>query len=364
MAGSIKHFSLHHIAGTELRAVSNVEVGVLRLIEVEEAVIRGYAEQSLWPHKQVTLFILQDLSPLVRQLSLGGDLSSLDASGRSLPPGGIEALNEWPVVNVYDVSDPVACHIFVNKQVMVKEGYWNDCLIMQGLLAHEHAHPLVDNETTRASSHLQVEVWLQSRRPAGGRGGTRTGDTLLWTDARQSSVHSLLTLLAHKLCLYAPREVLSNEVVIQGGFAEALLRLVRRNLENARLGLAGRGDVRLQLQEEIAQGKLNQAAADLLLLIADLRGYLEMALEIAPFYRTGREADGQELEKLLETQVFPHLEPEVPQAYAALRQQYIALGTNLVPPEVVKWSQGVLSILAGALATSLEVQYHLRAATG
>ena len=43
MARTVKHFSLHRIAGTELRVVADVEDGVLPVIQVEEVVIRGYA---------------------------------------------------------------------------------------------------------------------------------------------------------------------------------------------------------------------------------------------------------------------------------------------------------------------------------
>ncbi len=333
---TIKHFSLHRIGETELRVVADVEEGVIPLIQVEEAVIRGYAQRGLWPHRYVTLFILQDLQPLVRQLR----------SETSLPPGGAAALDLRPVVNLYDLADPAACHVFVNRQAMEKEGYWDDALAIRGLLAHEHAHPLAENETIRASRRLQVELSLE-------------GPPCTF-EIRNSKfeIRSLLTLLADKLCVYAPREIFANEMTIRSGFDEALLHLDRRNVANASRGVAGREELRRQLQQEVTQGSLTPAAADMLLLIGDLRGYLDLALEIAPFYRTGRESDAQELETILETYVFPHLEPEVPWAYAALREQYIVLGANLTPTELMVWGEWVLNTLAKVLAEKGLVPQH------
>ena len=48
MTKPIKHFSLHRVAGTELQVVSDVESGVLSLIQVEEQVIQSYARQGAW----------------------------------------------------------------------------------------------------------------------------------------------------------------------------------------------------------------------------------------------------------------------------------------------------------------------------
>jgi hypothetical protein len=349
MARTVKHFSLHRIAGTELQVVADVEVGVLPVIQVEEAVIRGYAQQGLWPHRWVTLFILEDLQPLVRQLRLGADPSGLNPSERSLPPGDTAALDYRPVVNVYDLADPAGCHVFVNRQAMAKEMLWDDPLAIQGLLAHEHAHPLAENETTRASRQLRFSIgdWRLPVAPS-------------TIGHRPSTIDHLLSLLADKLCLYAPREVFANEMTLRSGFGEALLHLDQRNVAQASRSVAGREEVRRQLQQEVAQGTLPPAAADLLLLIGDLKGYLDLALEVAPFYRTGREAEAQGLEKDLEAEVFPHLEPEVPRAYTALRNQYIALGPNLTPAELMAWGEGVWNILAAALAEKgLILRYRL-----
>jgi hypothetical protein len=349
MARTVKHFSLHRIAGTELRAVADVEAGVLPVIQGEEAVIRGYVQQEVWRHRWVTLFVLQDLQPLVRQLTptpppLAGGGSK--GGGTTLPPGGAAALDQRPVINIYDLADPVGCHVFVNRRAMVKEGYWNDPLAIRGLLAHEHAHPLAENEATRASRQLRFAI--------------SDFGFQIEIENRKSKIRNLLTLLADKLCLYAPRELFANEMTIRSGFGEVLFHLDRRTMANASRNVAGREDLQQQLQQEVASGNLTLQGAGLLLLIGDLKGYLDLALEIAPFYRTGRESDAQELEEVLETEVFPHLEPEAQRAYTALREQYIALRADLTPPELMAWGEGVLNILAEALAEKgLTLQHRL-----
>jgi len=333
MTRTVKHFTLHRIAGTELRVISDVESGVIPVIRIEEEVIEKYAESPQWQQEVVTLFILRDLEPLTRQLSR--------AAG--LPPGGLDGLPHRPIVNLYDLKNPVSCHIFINQGAMEKEGYWNDQEAIMALLAHEHAHPLAENETTRTSRQLRLAI-SDLRFPIG-----------------DFSIENLLTLLADKLCLYAPRELFANEMTIRSGFGKALLHLDRRSVTNASRSVAGREDLQWQLQSEVAQGHLTPAAADVLLLIGDLKGYLDLALEVVPFYRTGQESDAQELEAVLEAEVFPHLEPEVHRAYTALRKQYVALRSDLMPAELMAWGEGVLSLLAEALAEKgLTLRYRLQ----
>lgn len=344
----VKHFSLHRIAGTELRVVADVEEGVLALVQVEEAVIRSYMARELWPHTSVTLFILQDLQPLIRQLR----------PGASLPPGGPPALDYRPVLNVYDLASPAECHVFVNQQAMAKEGYWGDALAIQGLLAHEHAHPLAENETTRASRQMALDV---SVAPGAAVAGGQEPARRLWTADRQAKVQRLLAVLADKLCCYGPREVFANELTITSGFGDALLHLNRLNMANAVRGVAGREELRRQLQQEVSGGSLTPAGAEALLLIGDLRGYLDLALETAPFYRAGQEGDARGLEIILEEEIFPHLEPAVAGTYAALRDRYISLRADLSPAEMVAWGDEVLSILTQPLSErGLKLSYHLR----
>jgi hypothetical protein len=332
---TVKHFALHRIAGTELRVVSEVEMGVLRLIEMEEAVIQGYTACQRWPHRCVTLFVLNDLQPLVRELR----------SGAQLPPGEIGTLDSRPLVNVYDLADLRTCHVFVNEQVMAKEGYWDDATMVKALLAHEHSHPIAENATTRLFRQLRLQLSLTGggRRPA-------TSSQPAPAEDYDAQLLRVLTGLAEKLCLYAPREIFANEITIQSNFGEALLHLNRLNVGNAVRSIAGRDDLLEQLQKKVAQGQLDSATADVLLLAGDLNGYLDLALEIVPFYRTGQETSARELEAALKTIIFPRLEPQVSQVYVQLCCLYLSLNADMNTSESLAWSREVLSSLTSALA--------------
>lgn len=343
MARTVKHFTLHRIDATELRVIAEVEVGVLGMVEAEEQVIRGYIEQGMWPHRCVTLFIMENLEPLVRQLRSVADL----------PPGGAEALAQRAVVNVYDLTNPQACQIFADQQTLLREGYWDDPLSVRALLAHEHAHPLAEGPTTRESRRMELKlsfVGLEPILPGGHEAGSRRND-----------IRKVIVGLADKLCVDGPREVLANEVAIRAGFGDALLHLNRRNVANARSSLTGRGDVREHLRQQVDQGSLTQAGADLLLVIGDLQAYLDLSIETAAFYRATRKSDARKLETVLETEVFPNLEPEVAPTYVALREHYLALRPDMSESEVAAWGEATLKILADALGKKgLKMRYHVR----
>jgi len=344
MARTVRHVGLHRINGTELQVLSEIEAGTLPVIEAEEAVIRAYAEGGPWPHRSVSLFILEDLQPLVRQLRPGADL----------PPGGAAALDSRPVVNAYDPADLSSCHVFLNWHALQQEKYSEDPEAIQGLLAHEHAHPLAENETTRASRRLQVQIAVEdwpSDSAEGGGGGEQpaAGGWLEEADHRER-VDRLLALMAETLCVYAPREVFASELAIRRGFGRSLLHLDQANVNNTLRSLAGREQVQRHLQQERDQGRLSPAAASLLLLMGDLKGYVDLGLEVAAFYRAGREAEAQELEEVLETDVFPHLEPQVSRLYATLREQYVALREDMKPTEVLAWCRQVLTSFTDTLA--------------
>jgi len=78
--------------------------------------------------------------------------------------------------------------------------------------------------------------------------------------------------------------------------------------------------------------------------------YLKLALEIAPFHRMKRDAEAQELESLLKTDVFPNLEPAVAATYAALCKRYSLLGRQMAPLQLKTWSESIVSLLVRALA--------------
>ena len=345
MSRTVKHFSLHRLeglyppGGTELRVVSDLEAEVSPVIAVEEGVLRGYMARAPWPHRSVTLFLLQDLAPLVGQVD----------TRAGLPPGGAAGLDQRPVVNAYDLADLSSCHVFVNWRVMRAEGYTEDPLLLEGLLAHEHAHPLAEYPTAAASRRLRTELSVRDwpALPA------EAGD-------QQARLQGLLSVLADTLCLAAPREVFASELAIRRGFGAALFHLDRRNLANAQEGLEGRAQLRAQLWHAVAQGRLSAEGAEILLLIGDLQGYLDLSLEIAAFYRAECVEEAQDLERVLETKIFPRLQPGVPEVYTALRAHYVALEPGLAPAELLGWSQEVLATLAASLAPSgLTVNYAL-----
>lgn len=336
MIQTVKHVQLHRIEQTELRVVSDVDTGVLPVIECEETVIRGYIQSRHWPHRLVSLFILQNLEPLVRQLNIQS----------ALLPSEAAMLGQRPAVNIYDQSDAQSCHVFINQQRMVQEGYWDDQEAVQGLLAHEHAHPIAENATIRAARSLRVEVELVRRRPVIQRAMALNSQR---GTERMEKMQQSLTALAETLCVYAPREIFANEMTIVCGFGAALLHLDRRNMENARRSVAGRDQFRQQVEHEVHQFRLAAAEVDQLLLMADLSSYLELSLEIAPFYRTGHIREAHELEAVLESSVFPHVAPDVAHVYAGLRERYCALQADMPSTALLTWSQELLDLLAQPL---------------
>jgi hypothetical protein len=343
---TVQHLSLHRSAGVELRVVADIEEGVLPIIEAEDTVLRGYAGTAGSPLTSVTLFILADLQPLARQLR--AQVATL--------PDGLEPgdLDSRPILNVYDLANPTACHVFVNRQALLAAGYWGDRVAVRGLLAHEHAHPLSENATTRASRQITLQVTPQ------------LADTVcgpLQSDARSDlelRMQRVLAALARKLCLDAPRELFANQQVIAGGFGDDLFHLDQRTVQAACQAVTGREGLRQQLQAEMARGALTALGVELLLLVGDLQGYLDLALETASFYRSDGQRQAHELESALETCVFPHLDPQAPLAYRALRDPYLALPANLAPSELIAWGDSVLVILAQAVAEKgMALRHHL-----
>jgi len=353
MLRSVKHFSLHRIHFTELRVVSDVAEGVLPVIEAEERVVQKYSQAPGWPHRWITLFVLEDLQPLLRQLHQGAFPANLALAQPSLSPAEVSALSERPVVNVYDLADLTTCNIFVNRQEMMKQHYWEDAYAMRGLMAHEHAHPLAENEITQASRQVHLRV-LDGRMK-----GQPASD-------RTSKIIQVLIPLAEKLSLLAPRELLTNELSIHSSFSEDLLHLNMLNVANAGASIAGRESLEQRLQEEVSQGDLTKAEAGLLLLVGDLNGFLPLALEIAPFYRAGKPDSAHVLEGVLETSVFPNLDPLAVKCFNHLCDHYMALPSlNLSLPEMAAWSEKVIQILCSPLqARDFSLQYTMGLAEG
>ena len=136
--GTVKHFGLHRLDHVELRVVADDEDGILRVEQAEIDAVGRLSGDARWQHKTVTLFVLADLQPLQRQLE---SLRRVPADVRLQQK---DELLSRPVVNVYDLASPATCNVFVNRKAMMAAKYWDDVLALQGLLAHEHAHPLAE----------------------------------------------------------------------------------------------------------------------------------------------------------------------------------------------------------------------------
>jgi hypothetical protein len=343
MSRTVRHFSLHRIARTELRVIADIEdSGVLPFIQIEEAVIRAYIQHSNWPHRWVMLYILDDFQPLVHQLRNGISPAILETTGYNLTPESAAILNERPLVNLFDLSNLTGCNVFVNRRAMLNTGYWKDPKAIEALLAHEHAHPLAENETTRASRHLRIKLDGTAVHPA--------------------NLSTVLVALAENLCQVAPREVFANQTTIQSGFAEALYHLDFLNLNITARGVAGRKLLSDQLQNQVQAGKLTEAEAGLILLGGDLSTHLPLAMEIAPFYRSGLATEAQKLEKVLNNLVFPNLDPLTREVFHAVQDAYIALLP--VASGLMGWAESVMHALVDSFSQKgLKLDFELQIET-
>jgi hypothetical protein len=324
----VQHLSLHRIAGTELRVISDVERQVLPLIEAEETVIRGYMRRLPWPHREVTLFILQDFAPLMRQLQ---SMANLDMAA-------IAGIQRRPAVNVYDLSNARSCQIFMNWQAMEEMGALGDPLAAIGLLAHEHAHPLSDNETTRASRGLRLDVAYE---------GWAAADDA----TRGAKVTGIMAGVGDRLSLYAAREIFANDLALRADkdFATALLSLDLQSVAHMGRSLAGRETVRRQLDAEAAAGAIMPQQGEALLLVGDLDGYMDMAMEVASFDRAGADTYSERLEQALQEGIFSHLERTAWAVFGELRRQYVDLSPAMSPDSLMVWSKGIADVLLGAV---------------
>ena len=326
---NVKHFSLDRINGTELRTIADVDDGVIQLMQREETVIRKYAQAKLWKHRRVMLFILQDLSPLMRQVQSKPGMSA----------SRIADIQNQPATVLYDLKSLDECSVYVNRQASERAGYWHDLTAMEGLLVHEHAHPVAENNTVRASRHVSLEL----------RG---EGDERL---------KRVLNDLARILSLYAPRELFANETALRAGFGDVMLHLNQRLITDASRSLAGRATMLSQLGDAVSRQAMTQDAASILLLAGDLQMCLPLAIEVAPFHRAGQAQLAQELENILTTALFPALGPHVERTYRALCDTYTALSPNLTSGGLVNWCKGIMQIIADSLAQSgYLLQYDLR----
>jgi len=336
-ARPVTHLSLHRIAGTELRVVSDVEAGVLPLSDLEETVIRRYIGLGHWPHRWVTLFLLQDLAPLARQLTEQNQREAELSTGGL--PGSVADPSSRPVVCVYDLADPANCHVFVSQQALSRAGLWGDSLAVQALLAHEHAHPLAENALTRLSRQLRVELALDPQ--AEGRASS--------TSHAAAALISWLDRLVDEFVCYAPRELLANELMLRAGWANALEHLDRCTLSQALQDLRGREQLADLLKRQTDQEGLTPTLAAAHLLSADLR-HANLALEVASFARAGQEGIARQLDSDVRSSVLARLDPQVASFYDVLIHHYAGLEAECDSEQLVAWGQAILQSLTGAIA--------------
>jgi hypothetical protein len=316
----VKHFSLDRINGTELRTIADVDDGVIQLMQCEETVIRKYEQARLWRHRRVMFFILHDLQPLMRQVQ----------SRPGMTASRIADIQNQPATVLYDLKSLDECSVYVNRQASERAGYWHDLTAMQGLLVHEHAHPVAENDTVRASRQLSLEL-------------TGEGDERL---------DHVMNDLARMLSLYAPRELFANETALRAGFGDVMLHLDQRLITDASHSLSGRATLLQQLGDAVSRQVMTQATAKVLLLAGDLQMCLPLAIEVAPFYRAESRQFAHQLDTLLTTTLFPALGPQVEHTYRALCNAYIGLSPDQTVDALTKWCTSVLAIIADSLAQS------------
>ncbi|MGB0087544.1 MAG: hypothetical protein WBP94_19480 [Rhodomicrobiaceae bacterium] len=336
MAGAAAHISRHPLdGGGELISIADEEGGVDRLVAAEQRVARGFAAHCGWPHRRVNLFVFETLQPLIERLQRA---SRTLGEGEDAAAASVHSLHDKPMVHLYNLADLSECSIFVNRTLMIRLGMWDDCRVIEGLLAHEHAHPLAENATTRAARRMKVTI---EEAPSEDRTARLPGG---------EPVVQALQHLAHELCLHAPQEVFANELTVRAGFGGALLALNRVSLTEGRAGLTARAALAAHMQGEVAHGRLSENGAALLLLLASFEAHLRVALETAAFARAGHLDDAQDLEALLWREALGDVEPEVGSIYRQLYISYLALQPDMSDSLVREWAAATFAPIINAIA--------------
>ena len=157
----------------------------------------------------------------------------------------------------------------------------------------------------------------------------------------------LVQMLGEKLVTYAPREVFTNDLVLDAGFAAALHHLDLVNVRHAAAGVVARPALVDSLEAE--QG-LTPAGRQAFLLLADLKAHLDLAMETASFFRRDHGDLAGVLDAVLSQGVFPHLLPQVGPAYAALCDVYGTLQPEMGPEAMGDFAGQAVAVLRDALA--------------
>lgn len=313
MAGSIEHVSRHRLNGAELQVISDSGKENNDLIEAEKNVVRRFMLFGGWPHRRVNLFVFETLAPVVEHLRRAG-----------LPSAEGLDLERKPMVHIYNLRDLAECSVFVNRNLMKRLGLWDDPLAIEGLLAHEHAHPMAENTTTRAARSVNVRL---SPEP----------------DSAHRAIAASVEHMAHELCLHAPHEVFTNELAIRAGFGLALQHLNLVSLSEGRAGMEERARLSEGLQAKVAKGHLQQAEMDLVLLAASMEAHIRLALETVAFARAGARQEAEVIEARARAEVFSCVEPEISALYQSFHDRYLELTPYMDRDAVCEWAEATFA---------------------
>ncbi|MGO9006217.1 MAG: hypothetical protein ACLQIQ_04465 [Beijerinckiaceae bacterium] len=340
MPHPVVHFSQHLLGGTLLQVLADESDDLTSLIEAESAVFGRYAQAVAWPHKRVNMFVLQDLGPIVAQIGRVVALPTLVA----------EDLGLGPMVNLYDLSNFEECSIFVNRGALERTGQWTDAAALQGLLAHEHGHPLGENRTTASVRHVSL-----AQRIAADRDSTIPVSASPHDSSELNlfgGMASILQSLFVKLTVKAPQEIFANETAIRAGFGEDLYRLDERHLATLEAGLSRRGELVDLLGRAVAEQRLDEDRKALLLLVGDLQIILPFALETSAFLRTHERAFAERLDARLFHLGCGRISKPVLDLYDGLRDHCATLDSGLSIGSVRAWCEATVTPLVQTLAAA------------
>lgn len=320
------------VAGSELIIIEDEADGGERLVAAEQKVARGFAAFGKWPHQKVNLVVSGTFQPLIKQLARA---SHTLGEGKESAAATFHGLESKPMVHAYNPSDLGETSIFVNREQMKRLGMWDDTEVIEGLLAHEHAHPLSENATTLTARTMKAKIEPADRNPPA---------------SATDHVAGALEILAHELCLHAPHEVFANELAICAGFADQLFALNRLNLTGGRSGIEARSVLAAQLKSEVEQEHVSEKDAALILLLASLEAHLPVALETAAFMRAGKRNQANALEQLLHLETFRHVENDIEEIYRQLCTSYGALTANMDDVAIRDWAENTFAPITDAIA--------------
>lgn len=316
MTRTVEGIGAFTVGAAQVRVVTDCAADISAIVQAEERVVRKLVDRGLWPHETVTLFVLDDLAPLVGQL----------AQTHRMVADDLVRLPQRPMVNLYDPRHVMECFVFVNRQIMVAEGYWGDSLAAEGLLAHEHAHPLSEAPATAAARALTVEA----EGPA--------------------ALAPLAAQLGRTLSTGAVTELLANAFCLTTGFADALAHLDRITLRRAVSNLPQRAELERRAAAGVASGTLPPEEQRPLLRLADAQVSLPFTLEIVPFVQTGLAAEATELEDLLVDDLMSPMASDVAGIYRDLRTLFLRLKPDWGGTALASWCSDILARLSAFLS--------------